>query len=68
MRKIILWVQTRTPPEVWETMTVHDMRALTPDKCDLLASLSARLTCKQITRAFGCPAYMVSLWACLFMG
>jgi serine/threonine protein kinase len=68
MQKIILWVQSRTPPEVWETMTVNDMCALTPDNCHLLAGLSTRLTCKQITRVFGCPAYMVSWWACLFHG
>jgi hypothetical protein len=68
MRKIILWVQTRTPPEVWETLTLQDMLALTPDKCDLLAPLCSDLTCQQINRVFGCPAYMVSLWACLFHG
>jgi serine/threonine protein kinase len=68
LRKIILWVQTRTPPEVWEALTLHDMLALTPDKCDLLAPLSADLTCQQMDRVFGCSAYMVSLWACLFHG
>ena len=68
LRKIILWAQSRTPPVIWRSWTSNEIKAVTPDKCNLLSALVPAMTADKAQHIFGVNAFMISCWACLFHG
>jgi hypothetical protein len=68
LRKIILWAQGRTPPVIWHSWTIKELNAIAPDKCNLLSALNPDMTAERAQRIFGVNGFMISCWACLFLG
>ena len=68
MRKIIRWVQSRTPCDIWKSWTIQEINAFTPDKHGLLSALPPEMCAEEAQHMFGVDAFMLSCWACLFHG
>ena len=63
-----MWSQRRTPSDNWNSWTLKDIKACTPDKNNLLATLPDEMSRDQVEVLFGVDAFMLSCWACLFHG
>ena len=66
LRKVILWVQTRTPQEAWGSWSTEMIQEVCPDKNDFLSHLPGDSSASSLARTFSMNALMISCWACLF--
>jgi len=66
LRKILLWVQSRTPSDIWAEWTMKEIRACTPDTRALVTSLPPEMSAEKVRKVFGVDAFMLSCWTCLF--
>ena len=66
LRKIILWVQTRTPQEAWDCWSTEMLWEVCPDKNNFLSHWPGDSTASSLARTFSMNAFMISCWACLF--
>ena len=66
LRKILLWVHSKTDAGIWEQVRVADLRRVCADKKCVLYKLEDGMTWIQATRMFTVNPLMISFWACLF--
>ena len=66
LRKILLWVHSKTDAGIWEQVRVADLRRVCADKKCVLHQLEDSMTWTQATHRFTVNPLMISCWACLF--
>ena len=66
LRKILLWVHSKTDAGIWEQVRVADLRRVCADKKCVLHQLEDSMTWIQATHRFTVNPLMISCWACLF--
>ena len=66
LRKILLWVHSKTDAGIWEQVRLADLRRVSADKKCVLHQLEDSMTWIQATHRFTVNPLMISCWACLF--